>query len=180
MLKRLIAFFGPHWVTIRVVGTFVTLIAVFFSVMTYNPIVERVDVALLLARISAWMSWLFLRGLGLMAGFPVRIDGTNLASGDFIVDVSPACSGAVPTMIYLSAVLAYPTDRRAKLIGSALGIGIIHMVNLIRVVVLFLIGLFAHQYFHDTHVYVAQALVICIAVATWIFWAGRFADAPRR
>jgi exosortase/archaeosortase family protein len=115
-----------------------------------------------------------------MAGFPVRIDGTNLASGDFIVDVSPACSGAVPSMIYLAAVLAYPTDRRAKLVGSALGISVIHLVNLIRVVALFLIGLFAHQYFHDTHVYVAQALVVCIAVATWLFWAGRVADAPRR
>jgi hypothetical protein len=45
---------------------------------------------------------------------------------------------------------------------------------------LFLIGLFAHQYFHDTHVYVAQALVVAIAVATWLFWAGRFADAPGR
>ncbi len=179
MLKRLKAFLGPHWITIRVVGTFVSLIAVFFTVMTYNPIVERFDVASLLAQVSAWMSWVFLRGLGLLGGFPVRIDGTNLASGNFIVDVSPACSGAVPSMIYLSAVLAYPTNLRAKAIGSVLGMGIIHLVNLIRVVVLFLVGLFAHQYFHDTHVYVAQALVICIAVATWIFWAGRFADAPR-
>ena len=180
MLKHLIAFLRPHWITIRVVGTFVFLIASFVFVTTFNPIAARVDVASLLARISAWMSWVFLRGLGLFAGFPVRIDGTNLASGNFIVDVSPACSGAVPMMIYLSAVFAYPSDMRAKLIGSALGIGIIHFVNLIRVVALFLIGLFAHQYFHDTHVYVAQALVICIAVATWIFWAGRFADATRR
>jgi exosortase/archaeosortase family protein len=180
MWNSLKAFLGPHWITIRVVGTFVTLIGVFFTAMTYEPIVQRVDLAAGLAQISAWMSWAFLRGLGMLAGFPVRIDGTNLASGNFIVDVSPACSGAVPTMIYLSAVLAYPTGRRAKLIGSALGIGIIHLVNLIRVVTLFLVGLFAHQYFHDTHVYVAQALVICIAVATWIFWAGRFADAPRR
>src|SRR6185295_1082197 len=159
---------------------FVTLITGFFALMTYTPVVERVDVAWVLAKISAWMSWLFLRGLGGLAGFPVILEGTNLSSGEFIVDVSPACSGAVPSMIYLSAVLAYPTNLRAKLIGSALGVGIIHFVNLIRVVVLFLIGLFAHQYFHDTHVYVAQALVICIAVATWIFWAGRFADAPRR
>ena len=47
-------------------------------------------------------------------------------------------------------------------------------------IALFLVGLFYHQYFHDTHVYVAQALVVAIAVATWLFWAGRFADAPGR
>ena len=180
MLKHLIALFAPYWITIRVVGTFVGLIVVFFSVMTYEPIVQHVDVAALLAKLSAWMSWLFLNGLGQIAGFPVKIDGTHLASGKFVVDVSPACSGAVPSMIYLSAVFAYPATLRSKLIGAGIGVGIIHGVNLIRVVGLFLIGLFAHQYFHDTHVYVAQAAVVAIAVATWLFWAGRFADAPGR
>ena len=95
------------------------------------------------------------------------------------MDVSPACSAAVPMMIYMSAVLAYPASWRARLIGAAIGFGVIYSVNLVRVVSLFLIGLFANQYFHDTHVYVAQALVVCVAVATWLFWAGRFADAPR-
>lgn len=180
MVKRVLGLLSPHWVTIRVVGIFVTLIAVFFTLMTYAPIVQRVDVAMLLARMSAWISYFFLRALGAVVGFPVRIDGTHLASGTFVVDVSPACSGAVPSMIYLSAVLAYPADRRAKWIGVVLGMAIIHCVNLMRVVSLFLIGLFANQYFHDTHVYVAQALVVCVAVATWLFWAGRFADAPGR
>ena len=180
MLKRLIAFLGPHWLTIRVVGTFVTLIAVFFSLLTYAPIVDRVDVGAMLAQVSAWLSWIFLRGLGMIVGFPVRIHGTNLATGDFVVDVSPACSGAVPSMIYLAAVLAYPTNVRAKTIGAGIGVAIIQSVNVIRVVALFLIGLFFNEYFHDTHVYVAQALVVCIAVATWLFWAGRFADAPGR
>ena len=180
MLKRLVAWVAPHWVTIRVVGTFVFLIALFFSLLTFAPIVDRFDIASVLARTSAWMSGLFLRALGTVVGFPVRIDGTNLASGSFVVDVSPACSGAVPSMIYLAAVFAYPTSLRAKLIGAAIGIGIIHAANLVRVIALFLVGLFYHEYFHDTHVYVAQALVVAIAVATWLFWAGRFADASGR
>jgi exosortase/archaeosortase family protein len=178
MLKSLIAFFAAHWLTIRVVATFVALIALFFTLLTYNPIVKRIDIALMLAQLSAWLSWLVLRGLGLIVGFSVRIDGTNLASGTFVVDVSPACSGAVPSIIYLAAVFAFPTSMRAKLIGAGMGVGIIHGVNLLRVVALFLIGLFFSKYFHETHVYVAQALVVAIAVATWLFWAGRFADAP--
>jgi exosortase/archaeosortase family protein len=180
MLNRLLAYVRSSWLTIRVVGTFVMLIALFFSLLTYTPIVKRVDVAALLAQVSAWLSWLFLRGVGGIVGFPVDLNGTNLASGDFVVDVSPACSGAVPSMIYLSAVLAYPASLRAKAIGAALGIGVIHGVNLVRVVALFMIGLFANNYFHDTHVYVAQALVVAVAVATWLYWAGRFADAPGR
>jgi exosortase/archaeosortase family protein len=178
MLKLLIAFFAARWLTIRVVATFVALIALFFAVLTYNPIVKRIDIASMLAQASAWLSWLLLRGLAVIVGFPVRLDGTSLASGSFVVDVSPACSGAVPSMIYLAAVFAFPASLRAKMIGAGLGVGVIHGVNLLRVVALFIIGLFFNQYFHETHVYVAQALVVAIAVATWLFWAGRFADAP--
>jgi exosortase/archaeosortase family protein len=178
MWKRVGAWLGPYGPTIRVVGTFVALIAVFFTLLTYTPIVDYVDVASLMAQTAAWMSWVFLKGLGVLMGFPVFRDGTNLFSGDFRVDVSPACSGAVPAMIYISAVCAYPATVRSKLIGAGLGLAVIHAANLVRVVALFLIGLFAHEYFHDTHVYVAQALVVAIAVATWLFWAGRFADAP--
>ncbi len=178
MLKSLIAVVASHWLTIRVVTTFILLIAVFFALLTYNPIVKRFDVALALAQVSAWLSWWLLRGLGTVFGFPVQITGTMLASGSFVVDVSPACSGAVPSMIYLSAVFAFPTTLRAKAIGAGMGVGIIHGVNLLRVVALFIVGLFFKEYFHETHVYIAQALVVAIAVATWLFWAGRFADAP--
>jgi exosortase/archaeosortase family protein len=177
MLNRLARWFGEYWMTVRVVGTFILLITVFFSMLTWGPIVDRIDFAWMLARVSAGISWMLLRVVGVVAGFPVSIAGTNLYSGDFRVDVSPACSGAVPTMIYLSAVFAYPTFWRAKLIGAGIGIGIITGANLLRVVALFLIGMFYNEYFHDTHVYVAQALVVAVAVATWVFWAGRFTDA---
>ncbi len=66
------------------------------------------------------------------------------------------------------------------MIGAGIGFAVIHAVNVLRVIALFLIGLFANQYFHDTHVYIAQALVVVVAVVTWVYWAGRFADAPGR
>jgi exosortase/archaeosortase family protein len=180
MLRRLLAALAAHWLTIRVVGAFILLIVVFFSALTYTPLVKRFDVASLIAQLAAWMSWLLLKVLGLFVGFDVSKNGTILGSGEFEVDVSPACSGAVPTMIYLAAVFAYPAKWRAKLIGAGLGMAVIHTVNVIRVSSLFLIGLYFHQLFHETHVYVAQALVVAIAVATWLYWAGRFADAPGR
>jgi exosortase/archaeosortase family protein len=178
MLPRLAAAIAANWFIIRVVTAFVLLIVVFFSLMTYTPIVRRFDVAAGLAQVAAWMSYWILKGLGLVVGFGITKEGTILGSGAFEVDVSPACSGAVPTMIYLAAVFAYPAKWRAKWIGAALGLAVIHTVNLVRVSSLFLIGLYFHRLFHETHVYIAQALVVCVAVATWLYWAGRYADAP--
>lgn len=180
MLERTLSYLRSSWMTLRVVASFIGLIVVFFAALTYTPIVERVDIAWFLARFSAITSWLLLDRLGRLGGFPVVLEGTNLVSGSFRVDVSPACSGAVPSMIYLAAVFAYPAGWRSKLKGAALGLAIIQGVNLARVVALFLVGMFHPRLFHEIHVYVAQSLVVAIAVATWLFWAGRFADAPGR
>jgi exosortase/archaeosortase family protein len=161
-----------------VIGSFIALILAFFFILSWGPIVDRVDLGSGLAKVTAWFSYGLLRGISAIVGFPIHKIGTIMGSGDFEVDVAPACSGAVPMSIYLSAVLAYPATWSSKRIGAGLGLGVILFVNIIRVSALFLIGLYFKQVFHETHVYVAQALVICIAVALWLFWATRYADAP--
>jgi len=162
-----------------VIGSFVVLIFFFFFILSWGPIVDRVDVGSALASFSAWLSYGVLHVISVIAGFPLHRDGTIMGSGSFEVDVAPACSGAVPISIYLSAVFAYPATWASRGIGAVLGIGVILVVNVFRVAALFLVGLYFHQLFHDTHVYVAQALVICVAVALWLFWATRYADAPQ-
>ncbi len=167
------------WVSVRVIGTFLFLIVAFFFVLTWDPIIKSgFDLGAGLAHLSAWMSYGVLKVIGALGGFPVHKEGTIMGSGNFEVDVAPACSGAVPTSIYMAAVFAYPTSWRARWLGTAIGIGVIQLVNVVRVCALFFIGLYFHEIFHEAHVYVAQALVVCVAVALWLYWAARFADAP--
>lgn len=166
------------WESIRVIGTFIFLIFFFFFLLSWEPIVARADIGSALAKLSAWISYGVLKVISLIAGFPLHKIGTIMGSGKFEVDVAPACSGAVPMSIYLSAVLAYPASRIAKTRGAALGFVVILIVNIFRVTALFLIGLYYQEIFHETHVYVAQALVVCVAVALWLFWATRLVDAP--
>ena len=166
------------WLQVRVIGTFLLLITVFFFILTYDPILKIIDIGAGLAQVSAILSYGVLKVIGAIGDFPVHRIHTIMGSGNFEVDVAPACSGAVPTSIYMAAVFAYPSTWRSRAIGAVLGIVTIQIVNIFRVSALFLIGLFFHEIFHDTHVYVAQALVVCVAVALWLFWATRYADAP--
>lgn len=166
------------WLAVRVIGTFLLLITVFFFILTYDPILRVIDLGAGLAQLSALLSYGVLKIMGAIGGFDVHRINTIMGSGNFEVDVAPACSGAVPTSIYMAAVFAYPSSWRARAIGTALGIVTIQIVNIVRVCALFLIGLFFHEIFHETHVYVAQALVVCVAVALWLYWATRYADAP--
>lgn len=168
-----------YWLGVRVIGTFVALIIAFFFLLTWEPIVERFDAGAAIAQVTAVVSYGFVKGTGWLLGFETHRIGTILGSGPFEVDVAPACSGAVPLSIYFSAVLAFPSSFRARLLGLLLGTTVIFAVNVLRVGALFLVGLFFREVFHESHVYVAQALVICVAVALWLFWATRYAMTPQ-
>lgn len=185
MLTKLTEWLRAEQQSLRVVGTFLFLIVAFFFLLSWDPIVRRVDIGSALAHLVAWASFAVLKVAGLLLGMDISLTHVRLStpvagSPPFEVDVTAACSGAVPTSIYLAAVLAYPASGRAKTIGALMGIGAIYLINIGRVCGLFFIGLYSHRLFHETHVYVAQALVIAAAVALWLYWAGRFAHAPGR
>ena len=133
MFGKLAALWRRYWISIRVIATFLFLITAFFIILTWKPIIQYVDLGAGLAQLAAWMSYGILWVLGKVVGFDVHIMGTIMSSGNFEVDIAPACSGAVPTSIYLAAVFAYPAGWKPKLIGAAIGIGVIHLVNLLRV-----------------------------------------------
>ncbi len=168
------------WLVVRVVGTFLLIILLVFLASDYAPVAERVNFAVWMARFATWGSSFFLQLLGPLLGFAVSVDGTRISAGGFAVDVTEACSGVVPTAIYSAAVIAYPASWSARCVGLALGAVVIHALNVLRVVGLFLVGLFANPYFHYTHVYLAQALIIVAAVATWLYWAQRFVNVSSR
>lgn len=169
-----------QWLVLRVVGTFLGVILLVFVATDYAPVADRVNVAAWMAQFATWVSAFFLRLLGPALGFTISVEGTRMSAGGFAVDVTEACSGVVPTAIYSAAVLAYPASWGARGIGLALGVVVIHGLNVLRVIALFLVGLFANSYFHYTHVYFAQAVVIVAAVATWLYWAQRFVHVPSR
>jgi exosortase/archaeosortase family protein len=76
---------------------------------------------------------------------------------------------------FLAAVLAFPATWRSRLIGLALGILAIQIVNLVRVVALFLTGVYFPRIFVSSHTVIWQTIVILFGTLLWIFWANRFA-----
>lgn len=110
-------------------------------------------------------------------GTKVQVSGTVIFSSLFSVEVIPACSGVFPTIIFISAVLAYPCKLKEKFIGILLGIPAIFLVNLIRMVSLFYVGAYLPQIFEATHLLFWQSLMIIAAVLLWLLWAQRFTHA---
>ena len=114
-------------------------------------------------------------GSGTLLGQDVTMRGTILQSPRFAVNIRNGCNGIEAMLIFLAAVLAFPAPWRSRLLGLALGILAIQVVNLIRVVALFLTGVYFPRLFDASHTVVWQTIVILAGVLLWIYWANRFA-----
>ncbi len=107
--------------------------------------------------------------------------GTTVQSSLFGITVVTACTGLFITGLFLVAVMAFPTRWRSKALGLGIGVGGIFMVNIVRLVSLYFIGIHWPGFLDAAHQLVWQSLLIVIAVALWLLWAGRwaYAHAPR-
>jgi exosortase H (IPTLxxWG-CTERM-specific) len=115
--------------------------------------------------------------LGLL-GQHVTMKGTVIRSPRFAVNIRNGCNGVEAMLIFLAAVLAFPASWKSRLAGLALGILAIQGVNLIRIVALFLTGVYFPRLFDTSHTVIWQTIVILFGVLLWIYWANRFAAPP--
>jgi exosortase H (IPTLxxWG-CTERM-specific) len=113
-----------------------------------------------------------------LLGQDVRMQGTIIRGRRFAVNIRNGCNGVEAMLIFLAAVLAFPAPWRARLLGLVVGAVAIQVVNLIRVVALFLTGAYFPSWFDASHTVVWQTVVILFSVLLWILWANRLA-APR-
>ncbi len=108
-------------------------------------------------------------------GQNVTRTGTQIRNARFAVNIENGCNGIEAMTIFLAAVLAFPATWRAKAAGLALGLVAIQAVNLVRVVALFLTGVYFRAWFDSSHTVVWQTVVILSSVLLWLLWANRFA-----
>jgi exosortase H (IPTLxxWG-CTERM-specific) len=151
---------------------FTVLLGGGFALLAWQPINDGVIVPFTaaIARVSASI-------LGLL-GQEIRIDGTRVYGASFAVDIENGCNGIEALIIFLAATLSFPASWKARLTGLAFGVVGIQIVNLIRVIALFLTGVYFPSFFDSSHTVVWQTVVILFAVLLWIFWAQRFAVPP--
>jgi exosortase H (IPTLxxWG-CTERM-specific) len=108
-----------------------------------------------------------------LLGQHVALRGTVIQGPRFAVNIRNGCNGVEAMLIFLAAVLAFPAPWRWRLAGLALGILAIQVVNLVRVVSLYLTGAYFPRLFDTSHTVIWQSVVILFGVLLWVFWANR-------
>jgi exosortase/archaeosortase family protein len=160
------------------VAAFVLCVAAFYALTTRPLFTESFFPAYL--RINAWLSAAILRAFDPA----VRAHEAAIVSPHFSVSIVRGCDAIEPSALFVAAVVALPAPAAAKLAGAVLGTAALLVLNLARIVSLFLVGARWPAVFETVHADVWQALFIVVAITLWIGWAlwatGRAAHASAR
>jgi len=119
--------------------------------------------------IASQVAWI-LKALGLQ----VHVSGITISGKGFSATIVSNCNAIFEIFLFLSAVIAFPALIKEKLAGGILGTIFIYLLNLIRIALLFMIGVYNPQYFEESHIYVAQSIFIVMVAILWLYWIGKW------
>lgn len=114
----------------------------------------------------AAFSRLCLRALGVDA----TGTGTIITSPEFSVSIKNVCNGLEVTAIFFATVIGFPASWKSRGLGLLIGYPVIFMINIVRIIVLFVLGYKIPTIFEAAHYYYAQAFVIIATVGVWLIW----------
>lgn len=160
---------------LRAVLVFALLMGLFYGVI-HNPYVGDRHLKPYLGFI-AWGTGGILRILGQEA----NAHGTSVMSPDFSVEIVSGCDAIEPMAAFAAAVLASPGSLWLKVFGILVGTGALFLINFVRIVSLFFVGVYYPRALDVMHMDVWQGAFIVLAIcawAVWVQWATR--TRPRR
>lgn len=160
---------------IRFFAVFVALLVTLFSLRITKLGAELVTEPFtgLLASVSAFLIKLWDKDV---ISYGVIIQ--NQVNG-FAVGIAPGCDGIEAVIILISAIVAFPSPWKHKIVGILIGFVAIQSLNLVRIISLFYLGQWSQTWFDWFHLYLWQALIVLDALAVWLIWL-RYLPRSRR
>lgn len=151
----------------------VAILIVLFYVFYRNPWAENY-IFIPLVNLYAILSG----GLLTMLGFPNTVTADMINSTEFSVSVKKGCDAAEPMAIFLAGILAFPALIKYKFIGLGIGLSILFLLNIVRIITLYLMGIYFPDLFEAMHLAIWQVIFILIAVLLWFLWLHYVVNKP--
>lgn len=149
---------------LRFVAVFIGIVLAFYIFSQLGVFTKVVAPASM--RFSAVTSEPVIR---LVDGDVVRRD-TVLSSSRGQVDVHFGCDALEPIVYFGAAVMAFPAAWKRRLIGLALGIPALFVLNIARIVSLYFVATRRPDWFDAAHRDIWQPLFIAATLGLWFTW----------
>jgi len=91
-------------------------------------------------------------------------------NNDIIVRVFEGCNGLNVIIVFLSFIVAFSGQKKSILGFLAVGIIIIHLINLGRIVLLYYLAKIESSYFYYFHKYIFTSAIYAFVFLLWVTW----------
>jgi len=112
-------------------------------------------------------------------GFTVTVTKATIQLQGFAYRIIYHCSGLFLMIIYSSAVIAYPATIKEKTLGLVLGNPVLFFTNVLRLVMLGIVGYKWPAYFDASHEYLWQGIFIVFVIFLWMVWKEKFVKSEK-
>jgi exosortase family protein XrtF len=96
-----------------------------------------------------------------------------LNEGKTILSVYEGCNGLNTVVVFLSFLLAFGPYVKKMVWFIPLGLLVIHVANLIRIVLLFLVAIYMPHHMYFTHKYLFTAFIYLFVFLLWVWWVAK-------
>ena len=145
---------------------YLMLMGLFLLLIGLEPIKKVLDINGIYTNMIIMLTAAVLKPFGIVQG----IKGSILYLKGISLDVRFGCNGLEAFLIYMVAILSFPASIKKRLYGISAGFVVIQFLNVIRIALLGLIGIYFKHFFYYFHIYVAQGIMIAIALVLFLFW----------
>ncbi len=115
---------------------------------------------------NAWLANAILRGLGQ----PTHVSEVTIQSPQFAMAVRRGCDAVEPTWLLCAAMISFPAPLLHKLWGMLAAVVLLQILNLIRIVSLYWIGIHLPGFFNSAHLELWPTAFIVVAIVIFVGW----------
>ena len=128
------------------------------------PACEQLLLAYL--QLNAWLANAILNLLGQGS----HVSGVTISSPKFAMAIRRGCDAVEPTWLLCAAMISFPAPLRHKLWGMLAAIVLLQVMNLVRIITLYWIGIHLPGFFNPAHMELWPTAFIAVAIAFFIGW----------
>jgi exosortase/archaeosortase family protein len=113
------------------------------------------------------------RALGLvlnLINIPVSVAGEIVSGKGFVLQIIPECTPVFMVGLFLCFIVFSPATVRQKASGLVLGIPALYLGNLVRLVIIFMVGQYDRSLFETVHAFWGQIYTIFLVLLCFILW----------
>lgn len=149
----------------------VSFFSILFMIFANQSWFQPISIAILegYSRISSAVLNIFQQG--------TTVSGANISSIDFSIAVKKGCDALAPMILYIFSIVFFPANKKAKIKGLLIGLPVLAVLNVIRIISLFLVGKYGNQMLFDIfHVDIWQIVFIVLTLVLWSLWLRSIQD----